>query len=40
MALTSFGHNVKDALQLSFENAQKIRYNGKYFRSDIGFEFL
>ncbi|MES2689349.1 MAG: phosphoribosylamine--glycine ligase [Bacteroidota bacterium] len=40
IAITSFGHDVKEALQVSFENAQKIRYNGKYFRSDIGFEFL
>lgn len=40
IAITSFGHDVKEALQVSFENAQKIQYNGKYFRSDIGFEFL
>lgn len=40
IAITSFGHDVKEALQLSFQNAQKINYNGKYFRSDIGFEFL
>lgn len=40
MAITSFGHDVKEALQASFENAGKIRYEGKYFRPDIGYEFL
>jgi phosphoribosylamine--glycine ligase len=40
IAVTSFGHDVKEALETSFQNAQKINYNGKYFRNDIGFEFL
>lgn len=40
LALTSFGHDVKEALELSFQNAQKIKYNGKYFRTDIGYEFI
>jgi phosphoribosylamine---glycine ligase len=40
MAVTSFGHSVKEALEHSFQNAQKINYTGKYFRTDIGHEFI
>ena len=38
IALTSFGDNKEEALKQSFENAGKINYEGKYFRSDIGFD--
>ncbi len=38
MAISSYGNSKKEALATSFENAQKITYNGKYFRSDIGFD--
>jgi hypothetical protein len=27
---------MKEALALSFKNAERIQYNGKYYRSDIG----
>ena len=38
MAVSSYGSTKSEALALSFANAQKIQYNGKYFRSDIGFD--
>ena len=38
IALTSYGANKDEALKGSFENAQKINFEGKYFRSDIGFD--
>lgn len=36
MAITSFGNNMNEALQRSFANAERIRYQGKYYRKDIG----
>jgi phosphoribosylamine--glycine ligase len=38
IALTSYGTNVKEAVAKSLENAEKIRFEGKYFRKDIGFD--
>ena len=38
IALTSFGENMNDALKKSFDSAEKIAYEGKYFRKDIGFD--
>jgi phosphoribosylamine--glycine ligase len=38
MAVSSYGNNKAEALALSFANAQKIQYDGKYFRRDIGFD--
>ncbi|MBI9063171.1 MAG: phosphoribosylamine--glycine ligase [Marinilabiliaceae bacterium] len=38
IALTSYGATKEEALKQSFENAGKINYAGKYFRSDIGFD--
>lgn len=38
MAISSYGQNKEEALAKSFANAQKINYEGKYFRSDIGFD--
>jgi phosphoribosylamine--glycine ligase len=38
IALTSFGENMKDALKKSFDDAEKIAFEGKYFRKDIGFD--
>ncbi len=36
IAVTSVGKNYKEALGNSFENANKISFEGKYFRKDIG----
>lgn len=38
MAVSSYGSSKADALAKSFSNAKKIQYEGKYFRSDIGFD--
>lgn len=36
IAVSSYGTDKKEALQKSFEEAQKIQFEGKYFRRDIG----
>ena len=38
IAVSSYGKDKAEALAMSFKNAQKISYEGKYFRSDIGFD--
>ncbi len=40
MAITSFGNSLNEALGKSLANAYQINFEGKYFRKDIGFEFL
>ncbi len=40
LAITSFGSNVKEAVTKSLNNAEKIQYEGKKYRKDIGYEFL
>ena len=36
IAVSSYGRDKEEALQKSFAEAQKIQFEGKYFRSDIG----
>jgi phosphoribosylamine---glycine ligase len=38
MAISSYGDSKDEALAVSFDNAQKITYDKKNFRSDIGFD--
>ena len=38
IALTSFGDTMNEALTKSFANAEKINFEEKYYRSDIGFD--
>ncbi|MDC3305820.1 phosphoribosylamine--glycine ligase [Flavobacteriales bacterium] len=38
IALTSFGETMEDALEKSFSSAEKISFEGKYYRKDIGFD--
>lgn len=38
LAVTSLHTDWKEALKLSNKNAEKIQYEGKYYRKDIGFD--
>jgi len=38
IAVSSYGKDKAEALAKSFANAEKIRFENKYFRSDIGFD--
>ena len=38
MTITSFGRNIEEALSKSFANAEKVTFDGKYYRKDIGFD--
>lgn len=40
MAITSFGNTLEEALDNTYQNADKISYKGKYFRKDIGKDLL
>lgn len=40
LAVTSYGETIKKALEKSYENAERIEYEGKYCRKDIGWEFV
>ena len=39
LAITSYGETLRDALHRSLENAERVEFEGKYFRRDIGYEF-
>jgi phosphoribosylamine--glycine ligase len=39
LAITSLADNLYDAVAKSKVNAEKIEFEGKYFRKDIGWEF-
>lgn len=39
-AVTSFGSSIEEARQQSLNNVQKINFDGKYFRKDIGFDLM
>ena len=38
LAVTSFGNDFKEALKISYKNIDKIKFENKNFRSDIGFD--
>ncbi len=40
IAITSYGDTIKEALARSYQNAALIEYEGKYYRKDIGYEFI
>ncbi|MGN6566675.1 MAG: phosphoribosylamine--glycine ligase [Flavipsychrobacter sp.] len=40
IAITSYGDTIKDALETSYKNATHIEYEGRYYRKDIGYEFI
>lgn len=39
IAVTSYGDNLAEALKKSYANASVINYDGKHYRTDIGWEF-
>ena len=38
LCVTSFGKNQFRALQKTYENVEKIKFDKSYFRKDIGFD--
>lgn len=38
IAVSSYGNSMKEALSVSYKNAAKIDYEGKYYRKDLGFD--
>lgn len=38
LALTAFGHTMEEALSKAYLEANKINFEGKYYRTDIGFD--
>jgi phosphoribosylamine--glycine ligase len=40
LAITSFGNSMKEALSQSYKNAEKINFNGKNYRRDLGKDLL
>jgi phosphoribosylamine---glycine ligase len=38
IAITSFGENINEARKKSYQNAERIEYEGKYYRKDIGLD--
>lgn len=40
IAVTSFGNSLEEALEKSFKNAEKIQFEKKYYRKDIGQDLM
>ncbi|MEQ8625099.1 MAG: phosphoribosylamine--glycine ligase [Vicingaceae bacterium] len=40
IAITATGENFKDALAKSYRNTDRLLFEGKYFRKDIGFDLM
>ncbi len=40
IAISSFGRTMKEALDISYKNASKISFDGKYYRKDLGKDLM
>ncbi len=40
LSITSYGNTIKEALEKSYKNAEIIKFDGKYYRKDIGKDLL
>ena len=40
LAITSIANNIEAAKKISMQNAEKIMYQGKYYRRDIGNDLM
>jgi phosphoribosylamine--glycine ligase len=40
LAVTSLGNSLSEAVSKSMKTSENISFEGKYYRTDIGFEFL
>ena len=40
LAVTSYGNNITEALKKSYLSIEKINFENKYFRKDIGKDLL
>lgn len=38
ISISSYGANIKEALETSYKNAEQINFEGKYYRKDLGFD--
>lgn len=38
IAISSYGSSMEEALKQSYANAEKIEFDGRYFRKDLGFD--
>ena len=38
LAITSFGNNFQEALDISYKSASKINFDRMYYRKDLGFD--
>ena len=38
IAVSSFGNSMKEALEMSYKNAERIQFEKKYYRKDLGFD--
>jgi phosphoribosylamine--glycine ligase len=38
MAVTSYGHTMEGALKSAYDNAEMIEFDGKFYRTDIGYD--
>jgi len=38
ISISSYGTSIKDALSVSYKNAELVEFEGKYYRKDLGFD--